>query len=100
MKMSLRNTFPLFKTRTTTIKKWKCIPKAHFHSSEPRKVLFVSGMMFYDIKIILKAIKQLSRLIKSQNLYKMRLRLHPHGSVGFLDNELIKLYSLLRCVEV
>lgn len=62
-------------------------------------VLFVSGIMPYDVTLLMEAIKNLLRE-KEERHPRIKLRLHPYGNINRVDKFWIRLFSKSKEIEV
>lgn len=81
---------------------WKELLRAYdnkIHKKEKSNILFVSGIMFYDVKILIRAIK---RLLKDNGHVngKIKFRLHPYANIQFLDRIWIKLNTFQKNIDI
>ena len=83
-------------------KKWKA-SEADLAKSQTTKdkqfVTFVSGIMSYDVTILVQAIKNLLRKNLNGGL-KIKLRLHPYVNITSKDRSWIKTASAFKKIEI
>lgn len=65
-------------------KRWRDQKSLCRGKGDGKNLLFVSGVMFYDVKLLLTAIKKLRKADQRKNL-KFWVRFHPDGEMRILD---------------
>lgn len=83
--------------------KWRSfsLDNRRYNHLENKKlcILFVAGIMFYDVKILIRAIKNLLNK-KETGQMKIRFRLHPHGNISKMDRLWLREASRFGKIEI